>query len=204
MRADPLPPLHAVTDDATVARPDFLRSAEQVARAGGADVAIHLRAPSASGLALFRLAEAVRELTANTGALFFVNDRVDVALAVDADGVQLGRRSLLPADARALAGLRVGASVGSRAEGEDAHRGGADFLLMGNVFVTDSHPGRAGIGVGALGALPLPCVAIGGVRPEDAARLRSAGASGIAAIRGIWNAARPADAVRAYLGEWRG
>jgi len=202
-----LPPLHVVTDDATAARPDFLRAAAQVVAEGGPLIALHLRAPSANGLAVYRWAEALRTLTREAGALLLVNDRVDVALAVDADGVQLGRRGLLAGDARRLAGAErlVGVSVHTCDEADEARKGGADFVLVGNVYETVSHPGRAGIGVEGLAAFAgLPPIAIGGVTPERVAELRDAGVRGVAAIRGVWDAPSPARAVRSYLKEWNG
>jgi thiazole tautomerase (transcriptional regulator TenI) len=124
-----------------------------------------------------------------------------VALAVGADGVHLGRRGLPPADARALlgSGRWIGQSVRTPADAEP----GADFLLVGNVFATASHPGRPGIGTEGLAGDP-PRIAIGGVTPERVAELRQASAQGVAAIRGIWDAPRPAAAVESYLKEWRG
>ncbi|MBD0320552.1 MAG: thiamine phosphate synthase [Gemmatimonadetes bacterium] len=82
---------------------------------------------------------------------------------------------------------------------------GADFLLAGNVYPTESHPGRPGIGVAGLagfheGAL----VAIGGVTPGRVAELRDAGVRGVAAIRAVWDAPSPARAVRSFIKEWQG
>ncbi len=202
-----LPPLHVVTDDATAARPDFLRAAAEVLAEGGPRIAFHLRAPLANGLAVYRWAEALRGPTRDAGALLLVNDRVDAALAAEADGVQLGRRGLVVADARRLAGAGrlVGLSVHASAEVHEAREGGADFVLVGNVYATASHPGRAGIGVEGLAAFAgLPRIAIGGVTPERVAELRDAGLQGVAAIRGVWDAPSPARAVRSYLQEWRG
>jgi thiamine-phosphate pyrophosphorylase len=196
-----LPPLHVVTDDATVARGDFLDVAREIVAEGGPDVALHLRAPSASGIAVYRFAEALRAITRDAGALLLVNDRADVALAVDADGVQLGRRGLDAADARKLNGDRM---IGVSAHSRDEAQADADFLLVGHVYATASHPGRDGIGPGALAGYSSPIIAIGGVTPERVAELRAAGAHGIAAIRGIWDAPSPARAVRSYLREWRG
>jgi thiamine-phosphate pyrophosphorylase len=188
-----------VTDDAVVARPDFVGVAAEVMEAGGPLLALHLRAPAACGLAVYRWAEALR--ACSSGALLLVNDRADVALAAGADGVHLGRRGLSVGDARGLLGPArlIGVSVGSVVEAEP----GADFLLVGNVYPTASHPGRAGIGTSGLAGDP-PRIAIGGVTPERVAELRRAGARGIAAIRGIWDAPRPAKAVRSFLKEWQG
>lgn len=138
--------------------------------------------------------------------MLVVNDRVDVALAAGADGVQLGARSLSVEDGRSLAGasLRIGASVHAADEAR-AVGAGADWLLAGTLWPTPSHPGRAGAGVALLrevAALGMPVVAIGGVSAERAAEARRAGAAGVAALRGLWDAADPARAVERYLDEW--
>jgi len=206
--AEPIPLLHAVTDDAVVARAGFVERAGEVLAAGGARVALHLRAPAASGRALHGLAVRLAALADGTGSLLLVNDRVDVALAAGAHGVQLTRRSLSVADARTLVGrgMLIGASVHDRDEAREAVAAGADFLLAGAVYPTATHPGRPGAGlrlIEALVALGLPVVAIGGVTPEWAGELRQAGAAGMAAIRGIWDAPSPADAVQRYIEAWQ-
>jgi thiamine-phosphate diphosphorylase len=137
-----------------------------------------------------------------------VNDRVDVALAAGAHGVQLGRRSLSVADARTLVGrgMLIGASVHDGGEGREAAEAGADFLLAGAVYPTATHPGQPGAGlrlIETLSALGVPVVAIGGVTPERAGELRRAGAAGMAAIRGVWDAPSPADAVQRYIEAWQ-
>jgi thiamine-phosphate pyrophosphorylase len=200
--------LHAVTDDAVVARPDFVRRAGEVLEAGGERLALHLRAPAASGRALYGLAARLGELTAATGSLLLVNDRVDVALATGARGVQLGRRSLGVADARRLLGgeALIGASVGSPGEATQAWQEGADFVVAGPVYATASHPGQPGQGlplVAVIARLGMPVVAIGGVTPAHAGELRHAGAVGMAAIRGVWDAPSPARAVQRYLEAWQ-
>lgn len=191
--------LHVVTDDAVVARPGFMERALALAAIPG--VAFHLRAPTATGGAVYQWAARL----AGAGATLLVNDRVDVALAAGAAGVQLGRRALALEDARALlgAGRAIGVSVGSADEARAA--AGADFLLAGNVFATRSHPGRPGIGIeriAEIAALGTPTVAIGGVTAASAGALRRAGAAGVAAIGGIWDAPDPARAALAYLEGW--
>lgn len=205
--AERIPRLHAVTDDAVVARAGFVERAGQVMAAGGSSLALHLRAPGATGRALHDLAARLAELAAATGAVLIVNDRVDVALAVGADGVQLGRRSLSVADARNLIGERlIGASVHGVDEARLAAAEGADFLLAGAVHPTATHPGRPAAGLGMIeeiAALEIPVIAIGGITPEHAAGLRRAGAVGMAAIRGIWDAPSPAAAVQRYIEAWQ-
>jgi thiamine-phosphate pyrophosphorylase len=205
--AERIPLLHAVTDDAGVARAGFLERAGEVLAAGGTNLALHLRAPGASGRRLYDLAARLAELAAGSGSLLLVNDRVDVALAV-ACGVQLGQRSLSAGDAWRLIGGRwpIGTSVHDGDEAREAAAAGADFLLAGAVYPTDTHPGRPGAGVRlieSVAALGIPVIAIGGVTPERAGELRRAGAEGMAAIRGLWDAPSPADAVHRYIEAWQ-
>lgn len=199
-----LPRLHAVTDDAVLARPDFPAHAREVLAAGGPELALHLRGPHTGGRRLFELAEALVAAANDNGALLVVNDRVDVALAAGADGVQLGRRSMRVEEARGLVGdgRLVGVSVGSADEARAALAAGADFLLVGNVYATESHPGRSGIGrapLSEMASFGAPTVAIGGVTPERVAEVRAAGARGVAAIRAVWDADDPALAVARFL-----
>jgi thiamine-phosphate pyrophosphorylase len=206
--AERIPLLHAVTDDAVVARAGFLERAGEVLAAGGTKLALHLRAPAASGRLLHDLACRLTELAAGSGSRLLVNDRVDVALAAGAHGVQLGRRSLSIADAWMMVGGRmaIGASVHDGAEAREAAEAGADFLLAGAVYPTVTHPGRPGAGVRLIESvahLGIPVIAIGGVTPELAGELRRAGAAGMAAIRGVWDAPSPAEAVQRYIEAWQ-
>lgn len=207
MKAERIPPLHAVTNDGVATRGDFVARAGEVLAAGGPDVALHLRAPAASGRRMLELAERLSEMARASGSLLIVNDRVDVAMAAGADGVQLGARGLTVADARRLVGEArlIGASVHSAEEAREAFGGGADYLLGGTVYASASHPGRSGAGVrliAEIAALGRPVVAIGGVTPERVPELRRAGAAGVAAIRGVWDDPSPGDAVRRYLEAW--
>jgi len=203
-----IPPLHVVTDDAVVARADFLDRAGEVLAAGGSGVALHLRAPAASGRRMHELAVRLMEIARATGSLLVVNDRVDVALAAGAGAIQLARRSLAAADARRLVGgaMRIGVSVHSVDDAREAVDAGADWLLAGSIYPTASHPGRVGTGVGmieAMAGLGRPVIAIGGVTPERVGELLGAGAAGIAAIRGIWDQPSPGSAARAYIEAWQ-
>jgi thiamine-phosphate pyrophosphorylase len=155
------------------------------------------------------LAGALRGLTANAGARLVINDRADVALAVEADGLQVGGRGMWAADARRVIGTgrMLGVSVHSVEEARDALAGKPDFLLAGSIWQTPSHPGRPGAGVGLIremAALGIPTIAIGGVTPGRVAEARDAGAAGVAVLRGVWDAADPAEAVREYLSYWKG
>ena len=201
----PLPRLHAVTDAATLALPDFGVRAAAIAAAGSA-VALHARDRAAGAPALASAAARMVALAGPPEASVIVSARADVAAAVGAQGVQLAADDLAPGDARrVLPGGWVGRSVHSTKEGEAAVAEGADFLMAGSVYQTPSHPGRAAAGldlIRGVAALGVPVIAIGGVTVERAAELRDAGAWGIAAISALWSAADPAAAALALLEPW--
>ena len=211
-----IPKLHVVTDDEILARPDFEARAREVfevfeARepAGeddvGGSVALHIRGPHTAGRRLTRLARILCEPAAASGVLLVVNDRLDVALAVGAAGAHLGARSLPPAEARRLLGASrlLGVSVHSESEAVEASESGANYLFMGTLFETPSHPEAVARGPQLLGLVAsrvdLPLIGIGGVTPERAVAVVASGGHGVAAIRGIWDAPSPQDAVKAYL-----
>lgn len=199
-----LPRLHVVTDDRVLARTDFAARAAAVLDAGGAGVALHLRGPATSGARLYELAAALRARATEAGAVLLANDRVDLALAAALDGVHLRGRSLAPQIARRL--LPDGAWLGTSVHSPDGARAAAesvDYLVVGTVFATPSHPGRAGSGPAVLAlvlaVVGLPLLAIGGVTPERVREVRAEGAHGVAVLSGIWDADDPAAAVAGYL-----
>jgi thiamine-phosphate pyrophosphorylase len=202
-----LPRLHAITDERIARRPDLERVAAALA-AGAPGLALHARGHTLTGLQHYHLAVRLRPTPSATvresfraPVRLFINDRLDVALATGADGVQLRTDSLDVADARALGPeWLVGRSVHTTAEAAAARAAGADYLLAGPVFPTATHPGAAPLGlegVRAVAAVGLPVLAIGGVTAERVADLRAAGAWGVAAIRALWDADDPAAAARA-------
>jgi len=171
----------------------------QLATAGPA-LTFHARGRTLTGLEHYRLA--IR-LSAHPSIRPTVNDRLDVALAVHAGGVQLGRGSLPPIEARRLSpDWWIGRSVHSVEEARSALDEGADYLLAGPVYATATHPEAAPLGVERLGAIAgvgLPVIAIGGVTPARVRDLRVAGAHGVAAIRALWDAPDPASAAQEML-----
>lgn len=194
-----VPRLHAVTDDRVLALPDFLDRAR--ALAVGPDVAIQLRG-SLPGRALLALADALRPVTAAAGAMLVINDRLDIARLSGADGLHLPARGLPLARVRAHPdGLRlVGRSAHAAADARAALTDGADYVFLGNIWPTASHPNRPALGPAALGTVTPACViAIGGVTAARAAEARAAGAYGVAAIRAVWDAPDPAAAAHDLL-----
>jgi thiazole tautomerase (transcriptional regulator TenI) len=199
-----LPVIHAVTNDEIVLRDDFIDVACAVMAVLGPRGALHLRAGRISAARLQTLAAGLEAAQAITGAWLVVNDRIDLALGARARGAQLTSRSLRVADARRAApGLALGASVHSLEEARVAASEGATWLVAGHVFATATHPGEEGRGLTFVRALAaavtIPIVAIGGVRPEHCRVLREAGAYGLAAIRGIWDAPNAEHAASDYL-----
>jgi thiamine-phosphate pyrophosphorylase len=165
--------------------------------------AVQLRDKDLPGRAIFALAERLRAATRRTRALLFVNDRVDIARAVGADGVQLGAASLPVATARLIlpAGCLVGESTHAAAEARDS---AADFVLFGPVFDTPSkraygRPQGIAALAGAVAASRVPVLAVGGVDATRVAAVRAAGAHGVAVIRAVLAAADPAEATRTLL-----
>lgn len=208
-----VPVVHAVTTDDIAGAPDFPERARGVMRALGARGALHLRAPSLGGRALHALAASLAGAARESGCLLVVNDRLDVALAAGADGVQLTSRSLTAGDARlALRGaraarpLRVGASVHAAEEARAAAAAGADWLVAGHVFATASHRGAPARGLGFLREVAAfgtcPVIGIGGVLPRHVPLLLAAGAHGAAAIRGIWDAVDAERAAGDYISSY--
>lgn len=195
----PLPRLHLVTDGSVLFDKDFLPTASELLAEFGSRVALHLRAPGTGGAELYRAASRL-------GRELLINDRVDVALAADAAGVQLGRRSLPVPIARRLVGRgrRIGYSAHAAEEASGAASDGADFVVLGNIYRTRSHPGREGRGTSFVreGAerLAVPTIAIGGITPGRVAAVVAAGAYGVAVLGGVWKTdVAPRVAVEGYL-----
>ena len=151
---------------------------------------VQLREKDMPPFELLRLARRLRLVTKGR-ALLVVNDRVDVAMLSGADGVQLGETALDVADVRKLVGpdMLIGRSVHSEVGAVDAECQGADFLVLGTVFETASHPdGRVG-GLDLVRevteAVGIPVLGIGGITPANAASVMEAGAGGAAVITAI-------------------
>ncbi len=146
---------------------------------------VQLRAPGLSGR---ELEASAIELVANSPVPVLISSRCDIALAAGAAGVNLPERDIGVRDARALLGGRlIGRSVHSLERALQAELDGADFVIFGPVWASESHAGAPPAGVPALAevarALRIPVLAIGGVTEERIAECHAAGAAGYAAIR---------------------
>ena len=152
---------------------------------------------------LMETALALRRLTKG-GALLFINDRVDVAVASGADGVQLGEEAMTVCAARkAGPGLLVSRSVHDVEGAAQAQRDGADLLVAGTIFPSGSHPDARPAGVELLEQLRaevnVPYIAIGGVTEENAPHAIAAGAAGVAVIGAITRSDDPQRAARGLM-----
>jgi thiamine-phosphate pyrophosphorylase len=184
-----------------------LESVVERALQGGVRL-VQYRAKEATGLSdreRLAQAQALRILCAAHGALFLVNDRIDLALAVEADGVHLGQDDLSPAVARRLLGpdRLVGRSTHRIEQLRQAVSDGCDYVGVGPVQATPTKPGRAPVGLAyvqeAAAESPIPFFAIGGIDAEAVPAVRAAGARRIAVVRAITEASDPEAAAAGLL-----
>jgi len=167
---------------------------------------VQLREKDLSSRDLYATACEMRKLTSRYGARLCINDRIDIALAVDADGVHLGNSSIPVSRARNILGEKrlIGVSCHDTASAIDAQEKGADFITFGPVFYTSSKAafGKP-VGVGKLGditrLLRIPVFALGGVTRENVPRVIEAGAYGIALISAVMAADDPREETKSLL-----
>ncbi|MDE2663644.1 MAG: thiamine phosphate synthase [Gemmatimonadota bacterium] len=207
-----LPRLHVLVSEGELGG---LAAVERVLERA-APVAVHLRAPI-EARRLFEIAARLAPIASRAGSWLVVNGRPDVALAAGARAVQLGRTALGVEETRrvirACAGrLAVGASVHDAEGALRAAREGADYLVLGTIYATPSHPGVEGSGPAAVSAVrrrlaahrlaahrpparrPPPILAIGGMNADRVGEVTEAGAHGIVVGRAVWSAPDPAHA----------
>lgn len=196
--------LHVLTDVVLQSRFSHVDLA-RLAVAGGADT-IQFRQKTGSTREMIEAARAMKQVCAQAGAVFIVNDRIDVALAAEADGVHLGQDDFPIPLARQLLGPDkiVGGSAVTLAEAEKCLAEGADYVGFGPVFPTTSKD-DAGPATGlarlreVVLKVPLPIVGIGGIDPSNAGQVLAAGAHGLAVISSICCQDDPAQATRDLL-----
>lgn len=181
---------------------DDILGATRVALAAGVTM-VQLRAKSLSDREQVRLGSQMRTLTREAAVPLLINDRVDIALAVDADGAHLGVSDLSPTDARRITApefiIGYSPDTASDTAGHDA-----DYLGIGPVFGTLSK-GDAGAALGIetfsrrVSQSPVPVVGIGGITADNARSVVEAGAAGVAVISAILGDRDPGDATRRLL-----
>jgi len=171
---------------------------------GGVDI-VQLRSKTLSDGALIRLGKKIRRIAAKHKKLFIVNDRLEVALAVNADGVHLGQRDLPLGEARRILRQRkksliLGKSTHSLKQALQAQREKADYIGVGPIFKTPTKPGRKAVGLRLIdqvkGRIHIPWVAIGGINDHNAFLVAGRGAKRIAVVRALFNSRKPEAAAK--------
>ncbi len=169
-------------------------------------IAVQLREKDLAARELYALAREMRTVCTRHGAMLLVNDRIDVALAVDADGVHLPADSIDAADARCLLGRfkLIGISTHTVDEVKAAAQSGADFVVFGPVYdpISKSAYGPA-TGIEGLGracaAGDIPVYALGGITADRIPEIRTTDAAGVAVIGSVFGASSPGEAIKPIL-----
>lgn len=181
--------LYLVTDRGLMRAETVEQSVEQAVR-GGCTL-VQLREKELPSLDFFNAAVRVKRITDHHGVPLIINDRADIALAVDAAGVHVGQGDLPVEAVRALMGSEkiVGVSVSSLAEAELAERGGADYLGVGALFATGTKSDASLTSVEDLRSIKkasgVPVVAIGGINSKTVPLLAGTGIDGIAVVSAV-------------------
>ena len=170
---------------------------------------VQLREKTAGSRDFYELALQVMQITQRYKLPLIINDRLDIALAVGADGVHVGQEDLPVAVVRRLLGPDkiVGATAATVADALRAEAEGADYIGSGAVFPTATKPGKPVLPLTVLTqikqAVKLPVVAIGGITLERAPELAAAGADGVAVISDVVSAPDPLERARSWLEFWK-
>ena len=195
--------LYAIIDSQALGGRDHLKVASRLVR-GGAK-AIQLRYKLDSKDELLSIAQQLKKLCSERGVLFIINDYLDIALAVGADGLHLGQKDLPVSIARRLLPLDaiLGVSVTTVEQAKAAESGGADYIAVGSIYPTFSKATAKVVGLERLckirEAVGLPLVAIGGINKDNAAEVATAGADAVAVISAILQAKDVEEAAREII-----
>lgn len=192
--------LYFITDSTCVPEDRFLPVVEAACR-GGATI-MQLREKDRSTREYMELAKATHEITARYGIPLIIDDRVDVALAVGAEGVHVGQSDMPVRDARRLLGPEkiIGATTKTVPQALEAYEQGADYLGCGAIYPTTTHVKTVITPVETLKdvvkAVPIPVNAIGGLNKDNIFVLKDSGIAGICVVSAIMKAADPEAATR--------
>ena len=196
-------PLYVVLDRGAAGGRDLVPLLDAVL-AGGCRV-VQLREKIMPLSDLYPVALALRRRCREAGCLFIVNDRVDLALAVEADGVHVGQDDLPAREARRLLrpGMILGVSTHDESQARRARDDGADYVAVGSMFPTGSKTGFRLVGPDLLRRvrpeIRVPLVAIGGITVDNVAEVIRAGADAVAVISAVCASPDPAAAARRFL-----
>lgn len=196
--------LYVIIDTKACGRREPVNVARE-AIAGGADV-IQLRDKQANAKDLMKVGRVIRSLTRKKKVLFIINDRPDIAKAVDADGVHLGQDDLPIDIARSILGRKkiIGLSTHSVLQAMQAQKSGADYIGVGPIFTTPTKPGYKAVGVDLIkkvrNKIRIPFVAIGGIDESNIDEILDAGAISVAVVRAVC-AAKDIKGAARYLKE---
>lgn len=192
--------LYLVTNSDGFENDDKFLDAVAQALAGGVDI-VQLREKKANARRIIELGKKIRQLTSMYNALFIVNDRVDIAKIVNADGVHLGQDDVEIDYAKMILGddKIIGISTHEPEQALKAIKEGADYIGVGPVFETPTKPGRKSVGIeyvkwASENVLDIPFYAIGGINQENVCDVIKSGARNIAVVRAIINAPSPKEA----------
>lgn len=192
--------LYFITDSTCVPEDRFLPVVEAACR-GGATI-MQLREKDRSTREYMELAKATHEITSQYGIPLIIDDRVDVALAVGAEGVHVGQSDMPVRDARRLLGPEkiIGATTKTVPQALEAYEQGADYLGCGAIYPTTTHVKTVITPVETLKdvvkAVPIPVNAIGGLNKDNIFVLKDSGIAGICVVSAIMKAADPEAATR--------
>jgi len=196
-------PLYVVLDRGAAGDRDLVPLLDAVL-AGGCRV-VQLREKIMPLSDLYPVALALRRRCREAGCLFIVNDRVDLALAVEANGVHVGQDDLPAREARRLLrpGMILGVSTHDESQARRARDDGADYVAVGSMFPTGSKTGFRLVGPDLLRRvrpeIRVPLVAIGGITVDNVAEVIRAGADAVAVISAVCASPDPAAAARRFL-----
>ena len=169
---------------------------------------LQLREKTATTRDFYQLALRIKPIARQYNVPLLINDRIDIALAVDADGVHVGQEDLPVAVVRRLIGPDkiLGATAATVAAAQTAEREGADYIGSGAMFPTLTKPGKQVLPLNVLAqikqAVQVPVVAIGGITADNLLTLKITGVDGLAVVSAIMDSADPAAATQEILSRW--
>ncbi len=175
--------LYIILDKSLIGRKSEVEVASRVIEGGA--TAIQLRDKFSDDQQLIKVGRKLRKITRKNKVSLIINDRIDIALAVDADGVHLGQEDLPLKFARRLIGKRIiGISTHSLAQAKRAEKEGADYISVGPIFRTSTKPELVPVGTAIISRIKkevnLPLVAIGGIKPDNIKKVIAKDPEGIA------------------------